>query len=131
MGSARGRAAGERFNRGELPRTPKDRTAMADVPSPSPANPETGPDGEIRLVGGEKVALRYWDEGRTTGKGDHANDYETVGFALEGGAVVHVEGKATKLTPGASWCVPAGAKHHYEVAERFKAVEATSPPARD
>ena len=104
---------------------------MADpIPAPSPATPETGADGQIKLVGGDRVALRYWDEGPTKGKGDHANDYETVGFALEGGATVTVDGTATKLSPGDSWLVPKGATHHYEVPSHFKAVEATSPPAR-
>ena len=100
------------------------------VPAPEPATPETGADGQIKLVGGESVALRYWDEGPTKGKGDHKCDYETVGFALEGEATVTVNGKETKLSAGDSWCVPKGATHHYEVPSHFKAVEATSPPAR-
>lgn len=91
----------------------------------------TGPDGQSLLVTGEKVALRHWHEGPTRGKGDHMNDYETVGFVLEGEATVVIGGEPTRLTPGVSWLVPKGAAHHYEVADHFKAVEATSPPARD
>ena len=90
----------------------------------------TGPDGEALLAAGENVALRHWDEGPSKGKSDHANDYETVGFAIEGEATVTIDGEETRLTPGVSWLVPKGAKHHYAVPNHFKAVEATSPPAR-
>ena len=95
------------------------------------ASAPTGGDGQALLVSGENVALRLWDEGRTRGKPDHTTAYETVGYALEGEATVTVNGAETKLTPGVSWHVPAGAKHHYAVASGFKAIEATSPPARD
>ncbi|MFH5804552.1 cupin domain-containing protein [Alienimonas sp. DA493] len=89
-----------------------------------------GPDGEKLLAAGDRVALRLWDEGPATGKGPHANDYETVGLALEGEATLTINGSETKLTPGLSWVVPAGTKHFYAVSGHFKAVEATSPPAR-
>lgn len=89
-----------------------------------------GPDGEKLLAAGEKVALRLWDEGPATGKSPHANAYETVGYAIEGEATLTLGGSETKLTPGLSWVVPAGAEHFYTVAGHFKAVEATSPPAR-
>ena len=93
-------------------------------------NAPAGADGEKLLAAGQSVALRYWNEGPTAGKSPHANDYETVGYALEGEATVTIDGKETELTPGVSWLVPAGATHQYSVANSFKAVEATSPPAR-
>ena len=96
----------------------------------SAADAATGPDGQKFLQEGKNVALRLWDEGPTSGKQPHACDYETVGYAIEGEATVTVEGTETKLTPGTSWHVPAGARHHYEIPSHFKAVEATSPPAR-
>jgi quercetin dioxygenase-like cupin family protein len=34
------------------------------------------------------------------------------------------------LNAGDSWVVPKGAEHRYKILERFKAVEATSPPAQ-
>ena len=101
------------------------------APTVPAADAPTGGAGQKLLAAGQKVALRMWDEGPTRGKTDHANDYETVGYALEGEATVTVNGAETKLTPGVSWLVPAGAKHHYAVQGSFKAVEATSPPARD
>ena len=90
----------------------------------------TGADGEKLLAAGESVALRLWDEGPTAGQGPHSHQYETVGYALEGEATLTLEGSETKLTPGLSWVVPAGAEHFYTVSGRFKAIEATSPPAR-
>ena len=101
---------------------------MADTVPASSA--PTGPDGQALLAAGKSVALRMWDEGPTKGKSDHSNDYETVGYALDGEATVTVDGKETRLTAGVSWLVPAGATHHYAVQDHFKAVEATSPPAR-
>ncbi|NNJ24418.1 cupin domain-containing protein [Alienimonas chondri] len=90
----------------------------------------TGPDGQKLLAAGERVALRLWDEGPTPGQGPHAHPYETVGYALEGEATLTIDGAETKLTPGLSWVVPAGAEHFYSVSGHFKAIEATSPPAR-
>ena len=90
----------------------------------------TGPDGQALLVCGTHVGMRLWDEGRTRGKPDHTCPYETVGYAIEGEATVTVDGVTSTLTPGTSWHVPAGARHHYEVKNHFKAVEATSPPAQ-
>ena len=95
------------------------------------ASAPTGDDGQKLLIAGEKVALRLWDEGQTAGKDPHACEHETVGYALEGEATLTVEGTRTTLSPGVSWHVPAGAKHHYAIPNRFKAIEATSPPARD
>ncbi len=89
-----------------------------------------GPDGQKLLAAGARVGLRLWDEGPTEGKGPHANDYETVGLVLEGEATLTIDGAEVALTPGLSWLVPSGAEHFYTVPQRFKAVEATSPPAR-
>jgi quercetin dioxygenase-like cupin family protein len=55
---------------------------------------------------------------------------QTVGFVIEGRATLHLEGQQITLEEGDSRVVHAGAEHAYEVSERFKAVEATSPPAR-
>ena len=91
-----------------------------------------GEDGQLYLAKGERLALRMWDaEAPTNGKQPHASDYETVGYAVSGRAVLHMGGERHELAPGTSWCVPAGAEHHYEILETFTAVEATSPPARD
>lgn len=91
-----------------------------------------GDSGQLYLMKGDRVALRMWDaEAPTDGKEPHVSDYETLGYAISGRAVLHMGGKAHALEPGTSWVVPEGATHHYEILEAFTAVEATSPPARD
>lgn len=84
--------------------------------------------GEIHLVSGKTVALRLWEE-EPGEQQESTRPYETVGFVIRGRAELSVEDQSVRLEPGDSWLVPAGARHHYRVLERFEAVEATSPPA--
>lgn len=94
------------------------------------ASPE-GAMGQTYLAAGTAVAMRLWREaGPTEGMGEHARDYETVGYVIAGRAELTVEGQTVKLEPGDSWVVPRGARHDYRITEPFTAVEATSPPAR-
>ncbi len=106
---------------------------MADttIKKVSSAHSPRGDMGQTYLVSGKSVALRMWDEtpADTTDKTDHRRPYETVGFALEGEATLHLEGQTVTLRAGDAWLVPADAAHHYEIESHFKAVEATSPPA--
>jgi quercetin dioxygenase-like cupin family protein len=88
-----------------------------------------GSMGQIYLASGVHVAMRLWEEENTEGKAASRRDYETVGYVLEGKAELVIEGQTILLNPGDSWVVPKGAEHRYRVLERFKAVEATSPPA--
>jgi quercetin dioxygenase-like cupin family protein len=90
-----------------------------------------GPQGQVYLASGKHVSMRMWrDEEPTGGKPATSRDYETVGFVIAGRAELELEGQKLTLEPGDSWLVPAGAKHTYNVIERFTAVEATSPPAQ-
>ena len=94
------------------------------------ASPE-GAMGQTYLASGKAVAMRLWREaGPSDGMGEHARDYETVGYVISGRAELTVEGQSVRLGPGDSWVVPAGARHDYRIEEDFTAVEATSPPAR-
>lgn len=87
--------------------------------------------GEHPLVSGKRVAMRLWkDEAPQGEKPTRTRDYETVGFALAGRAVLHLEGQTVLIEPGDAWLVPAGAEHTYEILETFSAVEATAPPAQ-
>jgi len=90
----------------------------------------TGQMGQTYLASGTSVALRLWEEGLTEGLDAHTRPYETVGYVLEGAAELHVDGQVVKLEPGDSWVVPADAERRYIIKEKFKAIEATSPPAR-
>lgn len=91
----------------------------------------TGEMGQKYLVSGKQIGLRLWEkEPPTDAKPVHSRDYETVGFAIEGTAELHLEDQTIKLTPGDSWVIPAGASHAYRILEPFTAVEATCPPAR-
>jgi len=89
-----------------------------------------GAMGQTYLASGVHVAMRLWDEEPAKGeKEESRREYETVGYVIEGRAELHLEGQMVLLGPGDSWVVPRGAAHTYRVLERFKAVEATSPPA--
>ncbi|MFL6415974.1 MAG: cupin domain-containing protein [Bryobacteraceae bacterium] len=89
-----------------------------------------GKYGQKYLASGKSISMRLWDESGSSQKEQNvARDYEVVGFVLEGNATLELEGQTIKLKPGDSWVVPKGAKHTYHVEGRFKAVEATHPPA--
>ncbi len=105
---------------------------MADttVKKVDSAHSPTGEMGQTYLVSGTRVSMRLWEQGPTDGLKPHTRPYETVGFVIEGEATLHLGGQKVTLQKGDSWLVPEGAEHHYVVAERFKAVEATAPPAR-
>jgi quercetin dioxygenase-like cupin family protein len=90
-----------------------------------------GAMGQRYLASGKSVAMRLWEaeEADSGEKSASRRDYETVGYVIEGRAVLHLEGQTVRLEPGDSWVVPKGAEHSYEIVETFTAVEATSPPA--
>ncbi len=90
----------------------------------------TGKLGQKYLATGKSMAMRLWDESGGSGKEEAVSrDYETIGYVIEGAAELEIEGQTVKLTAGDSWVVPKGASHTYRVGGRFKAVEATHPPA--
>ena len=88
-----------------------------------------GSMGQKYLASGVHVGMRLWEEEPGENKPEHSRDYETVGFVLEGRAELHLEGQMVALEEGNSWVVPRGARHTYKILERFRAVEATAPPA--
>ena len=91
------------------------------------------PQGELGqkyLASGKTIAMRLWDE--TAGHQNEQNavrEYEVVGYVIEGTAELEIEGQTIRLETGDSWVVPKGARHTYRIKDRFKAVEATHPPA--
>lgn len=86
--------------------------------------------GQKYLASGIHVAMRLWEEEPAQGeKPESRREYETVGYVIEGRAELHLEGQMVLLEEGDSWVVPKGASHTYRILERFRAVEATSPPA--
>ena len=96
----------------------------------SSAHSPEGEMGQTYLVSGTRLSMRLWNESATDGKGSHTRPYETVGYVIEGSAKLHLGDQVVTLEAGDSWLVPEGAEHHYEIDSSFKAVEATSPPAR-
>ena len=86
--------------------------------------------GQKYLAAGENVSLRLWQEEPTEPKPEQARPYETVGYVIEGHAELLMGGNTISLAQGDSWVVPKGVPHTYRIQESFRAVEATSPPAR-
>ena len=91
-----------------------------------------GEKGQQYLASGKSVAMRMWNEepGEAQDESPHAHEYEVVGYVLEGKAELELEGQMLMLEEGDCWVVPKGARHRYTIRESFRAVEATSPPAR-
>ena len=93
------------------------------------ADAGTGSRGERLLARGQQVALRVWEHepaGETAP--EHANDYEYVGFIVEGAMRVRIgDGEPQELGAGDSFCVPAGTPYGFEVLEAARVVEAVSP----
>lgn len=89
----------------------------------------TGAEGEKFLAIGTSISMRLWENEEPGEKPESQRAYETVGYALQGVAELHIEGQSVILRAGDSWIVPKGARHHYTIVEKFSAVEATSPPA--
>jgi quercetin dioxygenase-like cupin family protein len=83
---------------------------------------------ETDLVTGEHVALRRWDrETPRDWKPETTRPYETVGYVIEGRAVVRVAGTEREVGQGDSYVVPNGAAHSYKIVETFTAIEAIAP----
>ena len=112
---------------------------MADEIQHLPAGAaHPGSHGEAQMIQGANMALREWNEGpnqqkgknSSQGGGDHASDYDTLGYVIDGQAELRSGDQSWLLTKGDSWFVPKGAMHRYVIEEGFRAVEVTSPPAR-
>ena len=94
------------------------------------AHSPVGKYGQKYLASGKSLGMRLWDTDNNSHKPEQvARDYEVVGYVLEGSAELELEGQTIRLEAGDSWVVPKGAHHSYRIKERFKAVEATHPPA--
>lgn len=103
---------------------------MADIEKLNANQHQPGSHGEALAMSNGDMAMRVWNEGPVEKKDEHAADYETIGYVIDGEAVLHSGDKELHLTAGDSWRVPKGVKHGYEIKESFRAVEVTSPPAR-
>ena len=89
-----------------------------------------GEMGQKYLASGVGISMRLWEkEPSDEAKPPSRREYETVGYVIEGRAELQLEGQTVTLAPGDSWVVPKGAEHSYRILERFRAVEATHPPA--
>ncbi|HLH01170.1 MAG TPA: cupin domain-containing protein [Bryobacteraceae bacterium] len=87
--------------------------------------------GQRYLASGKTISMRLWDEASGQQlEHDAVREYEVVGYVIEGAAELEIEGQTIRLETGDSWVVPKGARHTYRIKERFKAVEATHPPAQ-
>lgn len=105
---------------------------MADttITTVSSGSSPTGPEGQVTLAAGKRLAMRLWRDEEPHGKASARRPYETVGYVVSGRAELTVEGQTVRLEPGDSWLVPAEAEHDDRILETFTAVEATAPPAQ-
>lgn len=103
---------------------------MATIEKLNANEHQPGSHGEALAMTNGEMAMRVWNEGPVQNKGEHASDYETIGYVIDGEAKLHSGDETLHLTKGDSWRVPKGVNHAYEIDESFQAVEVTSPPAR-
>jgi mannose-6-phosphate isomerase-like protein (cupin superfamily) len=103
---------------------------MAKIEKLNAEQHQPGSHGEALAMSNGDMALRVWFESKVEKKDLHASDYETIGYVIDGEAMLHSENDTLHLTRGDSWRVPKGEKHAYEITDSFRAVEVTSPPAR-
>lgn len=88
-----------------------------------------GEQGQRLLAAGERLSMRIWEQEPPQAEPTvSTRDYETVGYVITGAAELDLDGAVTRLGPGDSWVVPAGARHSYRILEALTAVEATAPP---
>lgn len=103
----------------------------ASVQKVSARTAPVGEMGQRYLACGSSMSMRLWVENGPIGeKEPTAREYETLGFVIQGRAELEVDGQLIVLEPGDSWLVPKGARHTYNILERFTAVEVTAPPAQ-
>lgn len=87
-----------------------------------------GEHGEHHLIQGQSSSMRLWHrEEPDPAKPETVNDYETLGYVIEGRAELIVNGQTIALEPGDSYCVPSGASHTYRITETLTAVEVITP----
>lgn len=73
--------------------------------------------------------MRFWQVDPSVKLSSNlSQDYEAVGYVLEGQAELYVDSKVITLMPGDAWIIPAGAVYTYRVLKPFKAVEVVHPP---
>ncbi|NNU16937.1 cupin domain-containing protein [Parvularcula sp. ZS-1/3] len=103
---------------------------MATIEKLNASEHHPGSHGEALAMTNGDMAMRVWNEGKVEKSDLHASDYETIGYVIDGTAILHSEEGPLHLTKGDSWRVPKGVMHGYEIETSFRAVEVTSPPAR-
>ncbi|WP_309570460.1 cupin domain-containing protein [Deinococcus sp.] len=87
-----------------------------------------GEGGEHHLIQGQHSGMRLWHREEPSGaKPETTNDYETLGYVIEGAVNLTVDGQTLPLKSGDSYCVPRGVSHTYHVTETLTAVEVTTP----
>lgn len=87
-----------------------------------------GQNGEHHLIQGQQSGMRLWHrEEPAQAKPETTNDYETLGYVVQGAVELSVDGQTLQLKSGDSYCVPRGVSHTYRVTETLTAVEVTTP----
>jgi quercetin dioxygenase-like cupin family protein len=62
---------------------------------------------------------------------EHAHPYEQTGYLVKGKIRLTIDGIASELAPGDSWCVPTEVIHKAEILEDSIAIEIFSPVRED
>lgn len=83
-------------------------------------------DGIVRrtLVYGDGLMLVHWTIRGGTVFGAHTHAFEQAGYLLKGRLRMIVDGKASELTPGSSYLVPAGREHDAVALEDVEILDA-------
>lgn len=87
-------------------------------------------DSEHQLIQTPAASMRLWDNeepAETADKQPKTNDYDTLGYVIEGQVELILGGQTLTLQAGDSYHVPKGVEHTYRVTQTLTAVEVTVP----
>ncbi|BAZ31014.1 cupin 2 domain-containing protein [Cylindrospermum sp. NIES-4074] len=84
------------------------------------------PEGQLcqkYLASGKIVSIGLWkQEEPRENKQPTEEDYETVGYVVDGCAELHIEGQVILLERGSCWVVPKWTHYQYKILEPFTAI---------
>ncbi|MFQ5907862.1 MAG: cupin domain-containing protein [Thermoplasmata archaeon] len=90
-------------------------------------------EGIVRrtLVYGEGLMLVHWSIREGTVFGAHTHPFEQAGYVLKGKIRMIIGGRATELTPGSSYLVPAGVEHDAVAEEDLEILDVFAHPREE
>ncbi|MDX1627020.1 MAG: cupin domain-containing protein, partial [Wenzhouxiangellaceae bacterium] len=84
---------------------------------------QAGPLGEKLLAGGDRTALRLWQDHTADGKSARTRSYEICGYVVNGTMTLIVDEEEIELSTGDSFVIPADTPHSYRISAPATVIE--------